>query len=404
MTARMLQGLRALDLTDSKGFACGRFLASLGVDTIKVEPPGGEPTRLTPPYAGGRPDRERSLYWLHHNAGKRGITLDLHTGPDRALFLRLVAGADFVIESFTPGHLAELGLEHAVLARANPRLVHTSISPFGQNGPYSRFKANELVIAAMSGVLHVNGDRDRPPVKEALDAHIFHANVAAALASTMAYYHAARTGVGQHVDVSIQEVGVSRLTKPLIDWQFDRRPTFRTGDRQFFATNLGRWIWALKDGFVFYSVMSGKIGAPSNRALSRWLDELGLDNPLRDVDWDTMERGSITQAMRDRWEAAIVPLFGRVTRAEMAEEGPRRGLNTCVALEAPEVHGHPQLAARAFWTQLARPDLGLTLDYPAFLFKSTAAATAIDRPAPAVGEHNDEILRPLRAAAPTAAA
>src|SRR5436190_1646017 len=106
----MLEGLRALDLTDRTGFGCGKILAALGVDVIKVEPPGGERTRLTPPYAGGAPDPERSLYWLQHNAGKRGITLDLDSARGRDLFLRLVQKSDFVIESWSPGRMAQLGL------------------------------------------------------------------------------------------------------------------------------------------------------------------------------------------------------------------------------------------------------------------------------------------------------
>jgi crotonobetainyl-CoA:carnitine CoA-transferase CaiB-like acyl-CoA transferase len=377
-----LDGTRVLDLSTAHAYTAGKILASFGADVVKVEPPGGERARTTPPCR----DDGDSIYWSHHNAGKRGITLNLERADGAALLKRLAAEADILVESFTPGTLAGLGLDYTALAPVNPRLVFVSITPFGQEGPYSRFKAGELVISAMSGILTLTGDTDRAPVKEALDAHIFHANCAAANAAIMAYHHALRTGEGQHVDVSIQEVGASRNTKSIIGWQFDRRVTARTGNRQVVGQIFGRWIWGLRDGVAFFNLMSGKVGAPSNRALSAWLDEAGLVNPMQGIDWENMSRAAITQTQRDTWDEAIATLFGRYGRDEMRAEATRRGLNVCVANTAAEVLAHPQLLARDYWQG----------DVASHFVLSTPAANKLARAAaPRPGEHNAEVFSRL---------
>jgi crotonobetainyl-CoA:carnitine CoA-transferase CaiB-like acyl-CoA transferase len=137
MTNSIMQGFMALDLTDDKGFLCGNILADLGVDVIKIEKPGGDRSRNIPPFYHDEPDPEKSLYWFAYNANKRGITLNLETKAGRDLFKRTVEKADFVIESFPPGYMAGLGLDYVALSKINPRVIMTSITPFGQSGPDS---------------------------------------------------------------------------------------------------------------------------------------------------------------------------------------------------------------------------------------------------------------------------
>src|SRR5919109_2931972 len=160
-----LTGYRALDLTDEKGVLCGKILADLGVDVIKLEPPGGDPARRLGPFAEDIPNPERSLFWWAFNANKRSITLDLTKPQGRDLFLRMVRVADFIIESFVPGELECLGLSYHTLAQVNPRVILTSITPFGQTGPYATYRATDLVVMAMGGSMFLTGDADRPPVR-----------------------------------------------------------------------------------------------------------------------------------------------------------------------------------------------------------------------------------------------
>src|SRR6202040_1322898 len=131
-----LAGLRILELADEKGQFCGKLLGDLGSDVVKIEPPGGEPNRHVGPFLDDIPHPDRSLSFWYYNTSKRGITLDLETVDGRALFRRLAATADVVLETFRPGHLASLGLDYEALRQGNPRLILCSLTPFGQTGPW----------------------------------------------------------------------------------------------------------------------------------------------------------------------------------------------------------------------------------------------------------------------------
>lgn len=393
MTEGLLNGFRALDLTDEKGFVCGKILAAMGVDVIKIERPGGDRSRNIPPFFQNTSDPKKSLYWLMYNTDKRGITLNIETKRGQALFRDLVTGSDFVLESFTPGYLNQQGLGYNTLKRWNKRIIMTSITPFGQKGPYSRYKGNELVLSAMSGVLFSNGFEDRPPVKEALDANYFHANGAAALGTVMAHYHRESTGEGQQLDVSIQEVGASRNTNNILPYLYDKRLIKRSGQSRRLGLNSHKWIWKIKDGDIFWSLMPGKVGAPANRALSQWMDEDGEVNPLEEVeDWEKLDREGLNQKKRAVWEKAIGLFFMNRTKNEIAEEGRRRGINAAVANTPADVAASSQLKARDYWIAIDHIEPGLKMAYPKFFFLCSETENWINRPAPRIGEHNQEIF------------
>ena len=149
----MLAPYRVLDLTDDKGFYCGQLLGSLGADVIKIERPGGDPARNIGPFFHDIPDPEKSLFWLALNSNKRGITLNIEAANGKEIFKRLVKTADVVVESSAPGYMDKLGLGYSELEKINPGVVMTSITPFGQTGPYRDYKASDLVCWAMGGLL-----------------------------------------------------------------------------------------------------------------------------------------------------------------------------------------------------------------------------------------------------------
>ena len=161
----LLAPYRVLDLTDERGLLAGKILADLGADVLQIEPPGGSPARKIGPFHGDDPQPEKSLFWWAYAANKRGITLDLEQKDGQALLEKLVAEADFLIESFTPGYLDGLGLGYQHLAEINPKLVMVSITPFGQDGPYSNYQATDIVGMALGGFMYLTGDEDRAPIR-----------------------------------------------------------------------------------------------------------------------------------------------------------------------------------------------------------------------------------------------
>ena len=159
----LVRSPRVLDLTNRNGHLCGRILADLGADVVKVEQPGGDPDRCIGPFYQQNLNRERSLSWFAYNANKRGITLNLDSGDGEKILKTLARKADLLIESFPPGYMDELGLGYPTLSEINPRLVYTSISPFGQTGPYKNFKASDLVVMAMGGLLYMTDVPEKRP-------------------------------------------------------------------------------------------------------------------------------------------------------------------------------------------------------------------------------------------------
>ena len=143
-----LAGLRVLELSDEKGQWCGKLMADLGADVIKIEPPGGQNTRRVGPFLDDIPHPERSLYFWHYNTSKRGVTLNLDTADGRELFKRLASTADVALETFQPGRMASLGLAYADLAPSNPGLIMCSITSFGQTGPWNDYSSTDLTHLA----------------------------------------------------------------------------------------------------------------------------------------------------------------------------------------------------------------------------------------------------------------
>jgi crotonobetainyl-CoA:carnitine CoA-transferase CaiB-like acyl-CoA transferase len=263
--------------------------------------------------------------------------------------------ADVLIEAMGTTLLANAGYARDRIEALNPRLLHVSVTAFGSTGPRARWRGSELVASAMGGTLRLTGDPDRAPVKEALDACWFHAEMVAAAGLMAALYERTDSRRGQHIDVSVQEVALSRNINGILVWQFDRRKLHRVGGALNYGLATVRCIWPLADGFCFHSLMSGRFGAPANRALSDWIDEVGLPNPLRNVDWETYNRSTVDPATRAEWEAAIERFFRTRTRTDIATEGRRRGINATVVATPQDALADEHLRAREFWDEQRRP-------------------------------------------------
>ena len=392
MADSLLSGFRALDLTNEKGFVCGKILAALGVEVIKVERPGGDPARGIPPFLHNTPHPEKNLYWYAFNTDKRSITLNLEVNQGQDLFRKLVEKADFVLESFVPDYMNSLGLGYEALREVNPRIIMTSLTPFGQKGPYTQYKGSELIASATGGVLLTTGDPDRPPVREGPDSVYFRTGAAAALGTVIAHFYREITGEGQQVDVSLQGVVASRTFTNLVMWEFTKRLIKRSGTVRKIGPRATRWIWQCKDGYVFWAFMPGRFGAPANRALSKWIDEDGLENPLNKIpDWDELDLALISREELDTYEEAIARFFMNHTKKEIAEEGLKKGINAASVDSPADVLQNRQLEARGYWVDLEHPESGSTLMYPKQFFLCNHTHNFVKRRAPLIGEHNEDI-------------
>lgn len=261
------------------------------------------------------------------------------------------ANISFVVDGVGLPALARLGWTRARLDSLNPRLVHVSVSHFGSHGPGALLHGSELVASAMSGTLRLTGEPDRAPVKEALDACTFHAEMVAATGAMAAHFERTRSGKGQHVDISVQEVAFNRNVSSILNWQFDKRKLQRVGGALNYGRATVRCIWPLRDGWCFHSLMTGRFGAPANQGLSDWMDAVGVDNPLRGVDWQGYNRSTLDPVLRQRWEQAIEAFFRTRSKHEIRTEGHRRGINACAIAEPGEVLEDAHLRARGFWRE-----------------------------------------------------
>jgi crotonobetainyl-CoA:carnitine CoA-transferase CaiB-like acyl-CoA transferase len=266
-----------------------------------------------------------------------------------ALTAAELARADALIEQLGRERLAETGFDAEKLAAENPRLIHVSVTTFGSGGPRGAWRGSELVASATGGVLRLTGDPDRAPVKEALDACWFHADMVAAVGLLTALAERRTTSRGQHVDISVQQVAFSRNVNGALVWQFDQRLLARCGGALNYGRATVRCIWPLKDGFCFHSLMTGRFGAPANQGLSDWIDACGMDNPLQGVQWESYNRSTLDAATRAKWEAAIESFFRTRTRADIDTEGRRRGINATVVASPESVLTDPHLQERKFW-------------------------------------------------------
>ena len=207
---RPLAGTRVIDLADERGELVGRLLADLGAEGIRVEPPEGAASRRVAPLHEGE-----SVSFAFHNAGKKGLVLDLERAPDRDTLHELLASSDVMIESFAPGTLARLGLDSAELCARHPHLVLLSFTSFGSFGRYKDWLATDPVLSAMGGMMFKAGLREKPPLAPPANISFDVASVMAAFATTTALLQRAATGAGQHIDFSAL-LGVAQTT----DWSY----------------------------------------------------------------------------------------------------------------------------------------------------------------------------------------
>ena len=397
----VLGGYRVLDLTDEKGFMCGMLLGDLGADVIKIEKPGGDDARNIGPFYHDEPHPEKSLYWFALNRNKRGITLDIETADGREIFKELVKTADFVIETFPPGHMAKLGLGYTDLERLNPGIIMVSITDWGQDGPYVEkgYKADEMVLWALGGEMWLCGDIDRAPVQLSCPQAYFHAGAEAAVAAMTAFYYRDISGEGQWADISIQEcipyLGMNTIIYNEINNLVIPRGTMKMGfPRRDGTMSPARMIWPVKDGYMAGFLVGGMLKAMSlgSRALVDWMDEEGMAEDLVLVDWfnqDSME----TPIETLQHQIDVTQRFlDTKTKAEVYERAVKDKIVFAPITDPKDLATNRQLHSRSFFVNIEHPELGDTITYcgPFVQFSETPMRRWFR--APLIGEHNVDIF------------
>ena len=371
----VLAPYRVLDLTDESGFSCGKILADLGADVIKVEPPVGDATR-----------RIDGLYFTSYNTGKRGITLNLETARGLDMLQHMAARADFVIETFPPGTL-----DHQRMREQNPRLIIVSITPFGQTGPYRDYKSSDLIIMAMGGLMSLIGEPGKAPLRVSLPQSPMWAGMYGAAGALVAHYHREATNIGQHVDISMQSSMLWAMAHAPAFWATNRVCPQRDGSRITGRSMTGarmRAIYECKDGYLNFIIYGGNAGRRSNQALVQWMAEHGLATErLLNKDWSRFSIQTSAQEEIDEIEQPAAKLFRLYRKSEFLDQAFNREIMGYPVMNAHDILSDPHLHDREFWRSLDN------LKFPGLFARFSDCAPPPMRPAPRVGEHNAEVYR-----------
>jgi crotonobetainyl-CoA:carnitine CoA-transferase CaiB-like acyl-CoA transferase len=367
-------------LADEKGMFCANLLADMGADVIKVEPPGGEPARNIGPFVKDKPHPERSLYFWYYNTSKRGITLNLESHKGQEIFNKLVSAADVIVETFPPGYLKKFSLDYATLKELNPRLIMTSITSFGQTGPYKDYKSCDLVASALGGQMYVCGDSDTPPLKPYGEQAYLVASLFGAIGTLLALHYRHLSGQGQHVDISMQECAAAAIEPVNVRYLYDQVVVRRQGSLQW---NNAFRLFPCRDGYILLSLFQ------QWDTLIEWLDSEGMVADLKDGRWrhpevQLREKEHIIQVL-EQWTR-------RHTRAELVEQGQLMHFPWAAVNSIKELWRNPQLLERGFFVEVAHPEQDTSFKYPGAPCKFSRSPWQISRRAPFVGEHNQQIL------------
>jgi crotonobetainyl-CoA:carnitine CoA-transferase CaiB-like acyl-CoA transferase len=385
---------RVLDLTTEYGFIGGKLMGDLGADVIKIEPPGGDQARNLGPFFQGQKDPEKSLYWTSFNLNKRGVTLNLETHEGQKLFKRLVESADFILESQELGYLDSLGIGYESLSKINPRIIMSSITPFGQSGPYKDFKSSDLISMAMGGYLFTTGDPDRPPVRISFPVSYCHAGSEAAAAAMMAHWYRERTGEGQHIDISMQECITWTLMNTTAHWNIGQNNISRGGSIRTNPTTgvATKGMWPTKDGYVTFNIAGGPARADGMRYLVNWMDEYGMASDfIKELKWEDLFIPDMTQEIYDGIARDIGPFLLTQTTNDLYKRAVIGKILLAPITTPPISLESPQLIDRESFVEIDYPEFGRKITYPGPFVKMSSWAPVISRKAPLIGEHNKEI-------------
>lgn len=374
-----LEGLRVLDLSHwVAGPYATRLMATQGAEVIKVErPAGGDPARRVGPFSGGVPNGDTGALHLYLNSSKKSITLDITTATGRKILRELVDWAEVVVENFHPRVMASLGLGYESLSAQKSSLVMTSISNFGQTGPYRDYLAREINLYAAGGLMYITGDPEREPLQMAARLAQYGAGQNAFAGTMSALWHRDSTGQGQQVDVAISEYLATILENALSMYSYTGANFQRTGNRGY-----GRAAWGpypCRNGYV------GVIAGPDHKwpEMAELMGVPELGDPKFD---DRAGRG----ANADELDSLMLPWLMAHDKRDIFERAQGRGLAFSYVATPEDILGWEHLESRGYFEEVEYPG-GETIRHPSGPFKTDDMNWRVE-PAPSLGEHNREVI------------
>ncbi len=403
-TPLALDDIRVLDLAGEPGMYCGKLLAELGADVIKIEPPGGDPARRIEPFFHDEVDPNKSLYFFGLNSSKRSITLDIASADGQALFKRLLPKADVVVETFPPGYLESIGLGYDALSQTKPDIIHCSITGFGQWGPHSHYQTPDIVAIAMSGMMHLAGFPGEAPDRPYGNQANYCASIQATTGTLMALLHRDATGEGQQVEVSMQEALLLNQETAAPYWDIRKDLRGRVGNERRLPA-IG--VYECQDGYVMLMVGVPGFGSPWPE-LMRWMDDEGKAEDLLEERWKNLFGQLDMRLIAELYfgtdaelVATWVPRLSHIdevlarfvkdyTKEHLYEEGQRRGLLVAPVNTPQDLVANPQLNYRRWFTPVEHPELATTITYAGPPYRFAETPWRIHRP-PRIGEHNQEV-------------
>jgi crotonobetainyl-CoA:carnitine CoA-transferase CaiB-like acyl-CoA transferase len=374
-----LHGLRILDLADESASFCTKLLADMGARVIKVEKPGGDASRNTGPFFKEASQSKNSIPFFYNNTNKLSITLDLAFDEGKSLFLKLVPDTDVVVETFAPGELKRMGLAFESLIRFNPKLILASVTGFGQNGPRRNFKASDMVASAYGGQMYACGSPSDPPLQSYGDQSYFAASLFAASAILLSLRNRAKTGKGDHLDISLQASVTATLEHIMVRY-FTEGIIFQR--QQSLHWNGGFAVLPCKDGFIHVTLFQ------QWETLVEWLATEGMAEDLVDEKW-------LDEDYRRQHMGHVISVLKKWTRthsiAEIFELAQLMRFPWAPVRTPNEVLNSPQLKARQFLIEQEYGGSGKTFRAPGSPYKMSSKIDTRFRSAPWPGEHNELI-------------
>ena len=373
----LLPGYRVLDLTSSIGALCGKLLGDLGMDVVKVEPPGGDAARNEPPFAKGHAHREGSLRFAYLNAGKRSVTLDITKASGQKLLLDLVERADVIVEDFAPGYLASVGLGYEVLLERQKKLILVSVSGFGQDGPYANYKTTDLIGNAMGGLLYISGDPKMTPCNPPETQSFYYTSLFASYGVMLALWQRETRGIGAWIDASVQ-ASMALHEHVAFNYSAEGRVMKRAGSQH--QHNAPANLFQCKNGWI--SLFVTQTHWPL--LLKVWPDH---DPELDDPKWIN---SNLRRQHADYINDQVTSFTSGFLKEDLAELMQKHGIPGLPVNSPSDFMKDPHIQARGFFASVNHPVLG-SFAQPGTPFMVDGQRSP-PSPAPLLGQHTHEVL------------